>query len=212
MAYDTNILRLPDPNTVPPGPGFTGVALTNNSPGTIHNLNTGASIGVKFEGSYWTFSINYPEMYPDEADTIVPLLQSLSGGFQTIYVQLPQHIHPKNGPIPSSHAGNISLDPSRADAVIVSDWATFGLELTTGDMIKFTDSNKVYQIVLVQNTGVNKRLILNDYVLDRNSIATSGFETGGLLFRVRMEGSINPQLTSRGLYEGFSVNFRENIL
>lgn len=213
MAYDTNLFRLPDPNTVPPGPGFTAVGVSNNSPGTIHNLNTGASISVRFEGSFWTFSITYPEMYSDEANSIIPLLHSLSGGFETIYVQLPQFIYPQNGPIPVSHAGNLSLDPNRADAVIVTSWSTLGIELLPGDMIKFTDSHKVYQIIKTEDTGVdNKRLILHDYIIDKSSIITSGFETGGLLFRVRMEGSITPELGNKGTYPGFTVKFRENIL
>ena len=212
MAYDSSLLRLPDPTTNPPGPGFTAVALTNNAQGTVHALNTGATISVRYAGSYWTFSITYPELFPDEARTIIPLLNSLSSGFENIYVQLPQHVYPKNGPIPRSYAGSIALDPSREDSIIVSNWIS-DFEFEPGDMIKFDNSNKVYMVTWVTNVDAATRNIrLHDLIIEKGKIPAAGFELGELLFRVRMEGGITSQLTNRGLYDGLTVKFRENIL
>lgn len=211
MAYDSNLLRLPDPNTTPAGPGFTTAALTNNSPGTTHRLNNGGTIGVKFAGSYWTCTITYPELFPDEADTILPILHSLADGFETIYLQLPQYIYPKNGVIPASMAGNITKSLTRDDTVVVSNWSLMGsFEFLPGDVIKFTNSNKVYKIKMVSSGVDSRTLVLHDSLL--KSVTGAGFETAELMFRVRMEGSVTSQLTNKGTYEGFTVTFSENIL
>lgn len=216
MAYDTTLQRLPDPYTTPKGPGFISVSLTDNSPGTIHDLNTGGTIGVKFAGNYWTMSIGLPELFPEEADTIYPFLSAVSGGFENFYVQLPQYRNPKTGAWSVSNntliaKGSISIGPT-ADSIRIPSWSTRGGNYSVGDMLKFDNSNKIYQVRSTSLVSNTMTIRLNCPILQPTLIAGAGFEPNDIKFRVRMLGSVSPQLTARGLYEAVTINLRENIL
>lgn len=215
MSYDSTLARLPDPFTSPAGPGFTGVSLTDNQPGTIHPLNTGGTIGVKFLGSYWTIGITFPELFEEESEVLYPFLSAVSGGFENFYVQLPQYVNPKSGPWNISNntliaVGAISIGP-RPDTIIIPNWSSRGGNYQVGDMLKFNNSSKIYRVraqSLVNNT---KTIQLNCDILNPSLVSTSGFEPNDLKFRVRMEGSSTPVLNSDGLYSTITINLRENI-
>lgn len=216
MAYE-NIPRLPDPTTVPAGPGFVSLNMTDNRPGLVHQLNNGGVVSVQFNGAYWTFQIGYHELTPQEGLLFFPFLNSVSGGFKDFYVQIPLYINPRTGAwdvstTTLSATGAITLVED--NKVSISNWSTRGGDLSVGDMIKFTNSNKIYQIQdtsLISNT---KTLTLNCAVIEPSKISTAGLEPNDIKFRVRTpEGStFSTQFTSRGLYEPFTLNLRENIL
>lgn len=218
MAYE-NIPRLPDPTTVPAGPGFVSLNMTDNRPGLVHQLNNGGVVSVQFNGAYWTFQIGYHELTPQEGLLFFPFLNSVSGGFKDFYVQIPLYINPRTGVWDTSSAtkiaeGGISMVTGADNKVSISNWPTRGGNLSVGDMIKFTNSNKIYQIhetSLVSNTMT---LTLNCSVIEPSKISTAGLEPNDIKFRVRtLEGStFSTQFTSRGLYEPFTLNLRENIL
>lgn len=216
MAYDTNLFRLPDPTTSPAGPGFVAVGLTNNVQGTISNLNTGGSISVESGGSFWTFSINYPELTIEEGDTIFPILTYLANGFKTIYVQLPQYINPKTGAWSTSTSALIAegeINVIDSNTIEIPLWSTRGGDLSAGDMLKFTNSNKIYKIAFTSLNADTKRIVLSSSIIDTNLMPTAGLEPNNIKFRVRIQQeAIQEQLTSRGVYEAFTVNFKENIL
>lgn len=217
MAYDTTLQRLPDPHTNPAGPGFISVSLADNSPGTLHDLNTGASIAVKFAGNYWTMSVGIPELFPEEADTIYPFLSAVSGGFENFYIQLPQYRNPKSGQwnIGTNALiakGAITIGPT-ADTIVIPSWSTRGGNYSIGDMLKFDNSNKIYQVRNTSLVANTMTIRLNCHILQPTLIASAGFEPNDIKFRVRMTGGpISPQLTTRGLYEAMTINLKENIL
>lgn len=216
MAYE-NLPRLPDPTTVPAGPGFVSLNMTDNIPGLVHQLNNGGVVSVQFNGAYWSFQIGYHELTPQEGLLFFPFLNSVAGGFKDFYVQIPLYINPRTGVWDVSTGtktatGAITLVAD--NKVSISNWSTRGGDLSIGDMIKFTNSNKIYQIhdtTLVANT---KTLTLNCAVIEPSKIPTAGLEPNDIKFRVRtVEGStFTTQFTSRGLYEPFTLNIRENIL
>lgn len=216
MAYE-NLPRLPDPTTVPAGPGFVSLNMTDNIPGLVHQLNNGGVVSVQFNGAYWSFQIGYHELTPQEGLLFFPFLNSVSGGFKDFYVQIPLFVNPRTGAWNTSTAaliaqGNIQLEAD--NRIAIPNWSSRGGDLSVGDMIKFTNSNKIYQIqesTLASNT---KRLTLNCSIIEPGKMATAGLEPNDIKFRVRtLEGSnFTTQFTSRGLYEPFTLNIRENIL
>ena len=216
MAYD-NLQELPTPNTIPAGPGFVSQTITDNSPGMVHNLNSGGSISVKFSGNYWTIAIAYPQLTIAEGNTIIPFLYSLQGAFTNFYVQLPTYINPTAGiwsAVPL--ASEVSMG-SNANQVDVSEWAAniaaSGSTLAAGDMIKFTNSNKIYMIVATSLNADIMTITLNTEVADTAAMAAATLEPNDIKFRVRIEGQApKASLNADGLYEGFSMSLRENIL
>lgn len=215
MAYE-NLTRLPDPTTAPAGPGFLSVALTDNSTGLVHPLNTGGTVSVQYAGNYWSISISYPELTLEEAAPFIPVLDSLSGGFRNFYIQLPMHINPRTGVWDTSTAvkiaqGAITIGTTDREIVIPA-WNLRGGNLSPGDMLKFTNSNKIYRISSASLVDNTMTLQLNCPILEPAKIPSAGLEPNNIMFRVRMLGDpINMEFTSRGLYNSFSISLRENI-
>ena len=219
MAYDSNILRLPDPGTVPAGPGFTSISLSDNTPGLIHALNNGGVVSVRFSGSYWTMQVSYHELTLAEATPLLAMLSSVSGGFGKFYVQHPLYVKPKTGAWDESSSskialGSISMVSGSSNRIQISNWSSRGGNFSVGDMLKFTNSHKIYQVVATSLVANTMMLTLHCDVIETSKIPTAGFEPNDIKFRVRLaEGTnLSMQFTSRGLYEGFNLSFREDIL
>lgn len=216
MAYDQNLGRLPDPTTSPAGPGFVSQAINSISPGMIHQLNSGGSVAVKTAGDYWTISIAYQRLTPSEISTLQPFLYSLQNGFTNFYVQLPTHDNPETGAwtnMPST--GDVS-GTQGTKSFSIGNWSahtTVGEDLSLGDMIKFSNHNKIYMITAKSvNLGTNTATFgLNSEIVSNIDAAT--IEPNDIKFRVRVVGQLpNLTLTADGLYETFSINLRENII
>lgn len=218
MAYE-NLPRLPDPTTVPAGPGFVSLNMTDNIPGLVHQLNNGGVVSVQFNGAFWSFQIGYHELTPQEGLLFFPFLNSVAGGFKDFYVQIPLFVNPRTGAWDVSTStkiaqGAIQIVNGSDNKVSIANWSTRGGDLSVGDMIKFTTSNKIYQIQDTSLVSGTKTLTLNCAIIEPSKIATAGLEPNDIKFRVRtVEGStFTTQFTSRGLYEPFTLNIRENIL
>ncbi len=210
MSYDV-LGRLPDPTTIPAGPGFISLAITDNSPGMVHPLNDGGSVGVKFEGNYWTVTLGYPKLTPAESIQIHAFLESLGGPFTNFYVELPTLNSLANGNLPSeplaANVSQVGVNSNQLKIVGITD-NTFSV----GDPIKLTNHPKIYKIVNKEIDGSASILTLNCSILSPTTIATASLEIGNILMRVRLTSSFKaPTLNSDGLYEGFSVSLRENI-
>ena len=218
MAYDSSLYRLPDPNVDPNAPGFTMAGYRDVSVGTKNRLNTGSSISVSFKGNYWEISIAYPELDEAEARYLAPKLSYISNGFKPIYLQLPQFIHPAAGEWDESSStliaqGSISLKAGTSDTLSVPYWSTRGGNLTAGDMIKFTNSSKIYQVVDIAVDGSDiASIVLNCDVIEPEKLPTCGFELNDLKFRVKLkEGVPMMNLTSRLVYDSTNLMFEEDL-
>jgi hypothetical protein len=215
MSYET-LGRLPDPTTNPAGPGFVSQQILDNTPGMMHNLNHGGSVSVKFSGSYWTIDIGYPQLTISQANTIIPFIYSLQGGFTNFYVQLPTMANPQTGAWVSNGivAGNVSMG-TNSNQLSIANWSTRGTgnELNPGDMLKLTNHNKIYMITNTSLTADIMTLTLNCDVLDPTQVAVASIQPNDIKFRVRQKGAAPGfSLTPEGLYNAFSLSLRENFL
>ncbi len=218
MAYDVTLPRLPDPTTTFAGPGFTTQSLVSNSPGLNHKLNTGGTISIKYAGDYWTLSIGIPDTLVDEAQYLIPFIYSVQGSFSNFYVQLPTHVNPSTGVWSVdvdgySGAGNISLGPT-LNSITVTDYNNGGVGGTysVGDMLKFSNSHKIYMVTHIHHNLDDADIYLNSEILEPVKIPSSAFQPNGIMFRVRLENVPKISLNSEGLYSSFNLQLRENIL
>lgn len=212
MAYD-NLQRLPDPTTVPAGPGFISQTLLNNSPGMLHPLNSGGTISVKFSGDYWTITLGYPQLTIQEGSTIFPFLYSLQGGFVNFYVQLPTRKQPVTGIWDTSTAAKIAtgeMTKVSSTSISIPLWSSRGGDLSAGDFLKLTTGKKIYMVTgRSLNAGTMTLTLSSDIMSD---IATAGLEPNDIKIRVRLKGNSPAEaLSAEGLYEGFNIVLRENI-
>lgn len=219
MAYDSNTFRLPDPSINPNAPGFMSVGLKDNAVGTRNKLNTGGAIQVSFAGNYWDFMIEYPALTEKEARFIQPLLNYTQAKKKPIYVQLPQYVEPITGPWSGDFAqGQVSLGDT-ADTLLVPNWASRGGDLSPGDMLKLSNSHKIYQVVtktisdgsggIAAGTGI---ILLHCDVLEPNKVPTCALEPNDIKFRCDLIDIPTFTLMETGFYSAVSVTFEENIL
>ncbi len=210
MSYE-GLTELPTPYTSPDGPGFVTQALTDNTPGMVHPLNSGDTVSVKFKGSYWTINIGYPQLTIAEGNKIIPFLYSLQGAFTNFYVSLPNSLYPAAGEFAAG--ANTQMGDSINKVEVLG--RTSGL--TAGDFIKFTGINKVYFISHVETTVTSMILTLNCDITDTSAVNAGEVEEMSeaqpLKFRVRIKGKTPTlSLNADGLYEAFSIELRENTL
>lgn len=216
MPYE-NLPRLPDPTTTPAGPGFLSAGYSDTPAGMVHQLNTGGTVSVQYAGSAWSFNIAYPELTIQEGNTLYPWLVSFGGGFKNFYIQLPMFINPATGAWDTSTPakiaqGAISLGATDRN-VTISNWSSRGGNLSPGDMLKFTNSNKIYQVVstlVISNVMI---LELNCPIAEPLKIPGGALEPNSIKFRVRLIGSApTMEFTNKGLYAPVSISLRENII
>lgn len=218
MSYDPNIKRLPDPyyNN---GVGFVSAGAKGIYPGTQHNLNGGGVVSVQYSGSYWEIDITYPETIPAEIIPTMAFIEGLSGSFTPFYIMLPQHRYPATG------AWDVSTAALRAEGAItlltprkirIESWSTRGGDLSLGDMIKFTNMSKIYKITDRVYNGVDDsiELELSSDIKFPSLLSVAGLEPNDIKFRVRLKSgkTPGPVLGANGIYSGFSLSMREDVL
>jgi len=218
MSYDPNLKRLPDPfyNN---GLGFISAGAKGIYPGTQHALNSGSVVSVQYSGSYWEIDLSFPETLADEAIPTLAFLEGLNGSFTPFYVMLPQYRYPRTGAWDVSSAalraeGDIELVTPRK--IKITSWSTRGGDLSLGDMIKFTNMSKIYRITdRVYNSSEDSiELELSSDIKYPSLLAVAGLEPNDILFRVRLKNNKTPGpvLGNNGIYSGFSISLREDIL
>lgn len=224
MSYDINLGRLPDPTTTPVGPGFVSQQLIDNTPGMVHPLNSGSTVSVKYPGgNYWTIDVAYPELAPSQALVMQAFLYSIQGGFDNFYVALADKYNPQTGAWDVSLAGmgNLALGVN-SRTLVISNWDTMsstGNDFSVGDLLKLTNSKKVYFIVgRTYTAGVfptegTLTLTLNCDILNSSILNTTQIQPNEVRIRVRVSSDIPPlMLNNNGLYNPFNLSMRENIL
>lgn len=213
MAYE-NIARLPDPNTVPVGPGWNKQSLTDEIPGMVHPLNGPKIITVQNGGQYWKINISYPDMTEAEFQPLQSFLYNIQGPFVPFYIQLPNLINPATGAWslstdPEKGKGNITL--GSAKKLVIADAASLGGTFTPGDALKLSNSNKIYRIVDASAVSTNLEVTLNCDVQSVVDILTE-LEPNDIRFRVKLAGSPPASnLNTDSLITGISLNMRESI-
>ena len=215
------LARLPDPNTNPQGPGFASQQLMDNSPGMVHPLNNGGTIGVKFSGNYWTIDIGYPTLTIEEATPLMSFIYSLGGTFSNFTVQLPTLANPKTGAwgatalTASDVFQTTNMDSNQLG---INNWHNRGLgnELNVGDLICLSNHSKVYMIVgtSLENSGTRMILKLNCDVVSKEAVAAAALVTNDIVFKVRLKSSTPPTftLTPDGLYGSITLSVKENTI
>lgn len=212
MAYDNALGLLPDPTTNPTGPGFVSQSIIDNSPGMVHPLNHGGTISVKFSGSYWTIDIAYPELTIAEATPLMGFLYSLQGTFTNFYIQLPTHTEPSTGTWVGIFGGVLATG-AKSNQIDIFDYNTRDIanNFTIGDMLKLTNSNKIYMITNTELVGSTMTLTFNSDVVNPATVVTASLEPNAIKFRVRQTNIPKFSLNTDGLYGSISLSLRENI-
>jgi len=132
--------------TFPTSPGFQTVDFSTVTPGITTETNSGKLRRSNFGHSYYTFTVRYPSLTYDQAQTIQGYINQTQGQVNSFEIVLPK--------ISESRANNAS-----ATATLLTDYnagarrvTVTGLSngdevLKAGDYFKFSNHTKVYQTV-----------------------------------------------------------------
>lgn len=209
------ILTLPDPFTSPAGPGFTGVTLTSINRTMSHELNGFRVVTQQTAGQYWQIDISYPDMTQDEFLPLQSFLYSIKGMHVPFHIRLPHKRAPRNGPM-----GNVSLANCQTglygNKLVLTNWNAVALQtasaLSPGDMIKTTDSEKVYMVTSTSYTSVGSGTMEIYVEPDLVVKTTSGTKiiTDDIKFLVKSTEDTYSYALNADLYiPGFSLKLRE---
>ena len=216
MAYDTTLPVLPTPNTTPVGPGFVSQALIQNTTGMIHELNDGSSIGVEFNGSFWTINIAYPELTIAEAAPLIAFFNRIRGPFKSFYVSLPLHSIPQTGAW-GSNINGLSVDILDDSLLRIDTWAgeSGDADISINDSLKIGNSNKIYSVASRRVHNGHLELGLSSPIVNKDTVSGAVLdmaENNNIQYKVRLtSGMPQFELTPEGIYSGFTISMKENI-
>ena len=208
--------RLPDPYTVPAGPGFKTASLTSKDFTMSHELNGAAVVTAKTIGQAWQITVTYNTMTQEQFDTLEAFLIGLNGSSTPLYILLPQYKTPKGGDIgPISALSGIrpttTFDGTEVDISNFTSITSYQ-RITAGSLIQFDNSSKVYSIINVadQGSGVYKLTLNTKLYVPVNTTVVPQLED--IEFRVKLSASPTIVTNDDGLIEGFSLQFKESTI
>lgn len=208
-------LILPDPTTIPKGPGFSSISLASVFRTMSHETNGARILTQQTAGQYWQIDIGYTDLTIEEAAPLLHFLYAIKGMHTPFYVRLPTFCNPKNGSM-----GNVSLanaTPNQyGNTLTFTNWNAVANQtsstLQVGDPLKTTDSDKVYIITAasysVTGSGTATFTIQPDLVVKTTS--QTKLVTDDIKFRVKLLDDTISHTINTDLYvNSFGLKMRE---
>lgn len=188
-------MRLPDPLTVPAGPGFKTASLTSKTYGMSHQLNGAALVTVRTVGQSWEIALQYNTMTHEQFAPIDGFLESLGGNMTAFTVVLPQY---RQLGISDKTISGVSNKDITLDNVT---------GMSVGNIIQFDNSAKVYKIVAINSNTITLNTEPYSVLNIGNTAKLSDIE-----FRCKLEAAPTIVTNDNNLIEGFALTLKETIL
>lgn len=203
-------IRLPDPYSHPNQvPGFEVASVTDNSPSYIERLPSGKILEVNNAAQYWSMTLNFPAMYTSEFLLIQSAIFSAKSSGDKISLILP---HYEDYAI-RQNTSTMSIASGQVGSTLVVTGYTDSKKPLVGKFIKLSNhTSKVYKVTSANKAGSTLTLGIYPNLAKK----TSGVEKpifNNVLFECWLENpnSITEVFSTDGVYEEFSLTFRENI-
>ena len=151
-------------STLPSTPKFTSVTLTSVFPGIKQELDTGSVQRTNFPGHYFTAQCDYPTLKKTTLNPVIGFLNAMQGGLTSFLVSLPGYenvegavykLSQDNPSIDKTLSVSTSYATTTTTVVFTStignstyyNSSTEGDFFKVGDMIQFSNHDKLYTIV-----------------------------------------------------------------
>ena len=206
--------RLPDPYTVPPGPGFKTATLTSKDFTMSHEMNGAAVVTAKTIGQAWHMTVTYNTMTPEQFNTLDAFIMGLNGSSTPLNLVLPQYREPRGGTIGGTPGATRPTQVFEGNVVSIANFTSISsyANITPGTLVQFSNSTKVYSIIKLEDKGAGT------YELTLNTKLYKPIGTGitpkfqNIEFTVKMVNSPSITTNEDGLIEGFSLQFKESTV
>jgi len=122
---------------------FRAINLKMNDPSITFRSQNGRRVSRKVGGHLWSFTLTFPPMTKEKFRPVIGFIAGLRGSYSTFTVV------PPNLAVPQGHiitSGVIGTAAAGATQVDVSNNTGGTIELRMGDIIKFSNHNKVYML------------------------------------------------------------------
>lgn len=151
-------------STLPSTPKFSSVSLTSVFPGITQEMDTGSVQRTNFPGHYFRAQCDYPTMKRLTAKPILGFLNAMQGGLTSFLVGLPGY-EDVEGAVKTLYDANPSIDRTLSvstsyatTTTTINFTSTIGTStyynsstdgdfFIVGDMIQFTNHDKLYTII-----------------------------------------------------------------
>ena len=225
--------RLPDPTTPVVGPGFADATLTSITATMSEETNGGSIQTVQEANQVWSIAINYPDLLPDEYNTLYQFMLKKKGKHLPFEVVLPRTTNPKLGVLNNVTEGYISAGQS-GNTLVIDNWSfvlasSSNRSLSVGDFLKLGSSDKVYTVTSVDynapqlTIGVYPNIITptvnrldgnNAVIMQTDGVTPKGdyLITSDVGFKVKnLSDELPFRFTTSGYIPGVKLNLRETI-
>jgi len=130
--------------TFPTNPGFTTVDFSTVSPGITTETNSGKIRRAGFGHSFYTFTVRYPSLTYDQAQTVQGYINRTAGQLNSFEIVLP--VISESRATEKSVTTTLLTDYAAGARRVTVTGLTSGDEiLRAGDYFKFDNHTKVYQ-------------------------------------------------------------------
>jgi len=134
------------PLSFPTDPSFTSVNFKINTPLLRTITNSGKTTRVAMGHQFYTFTVKFPNMTPTQVGAISGFVAGTLGGYSAFEIILPKISYSKST---QQATGTLTVTTTVAAGVyqvLVSGAGANRIFLKAGDVIKFSNHSKVYQI------------------------------------------------------------------
>lgn len=129
--------------TYPSTPAFRAVNLRIIDPTIVFRSQNGRRITRKVGGQLWAFTLTYPPMTKDQFKPILGALAKARGMYQTFTIIPPNLATPSGTQLSDT---TVATSAAVGETSISLSGATASATFKAGDVIKFSNHNKVYMI------------------------------------------------------------------
>lgn len=196
--------------TYPTSPPFKGINLRMNDPTTFFRAQNARRIVRKAGGQYWMLTLSYPPLKRDEFSPVLAAVVKAQGRYQTFTV-IPPNLATPQGTQTSDTT--VSATTAVGNTFIPISGAGASATFKAGDVLKFSNHNKVYMItddVIADGSG-NATLEIIPPLIEEVVITTTTVKHSDVPFTVSLSNDVQEIQTNVSGFYSYELDVEEAI-
>lgn len=194
--------------TYPTSPKFNSITLRMNDPAVVFRAQSGKRIARKVNGHYWMFTLTYPPKKRSDFSPVMAAVAKAQGQYQTFTIIPPNLATPQGTQLSDT---TVSTNTSAGATSIPIQGAGAGATFKAGDILKFSNHNKVYMITddsTADGSGL-ATLIINPPLVSAIVATTTTVKHTNVPFNVALSGGIQEIKTNVAGFYSYELDLEE---
>jgi hypothetical protein len=191
-----------------PSVAFSTIELTSNTPTLISKSLSGLEQRAQVAGQFFSFVANFQSITEDERRQIMGFLMSKQGPYNSFTIALPEPIKDSTGVYSGTITATSGTAGSASFTASVSG-ANNSLILKSGDLIKFSNHNKVYMCTSNAISNGSGVLTINLFPSLRSNVSGLVVTHKNLEISVRLGSDTFGFSMAQEFFSSFDLDFVE---